>query len=695
MKDLSTLFLFSLLLILLNSCHLDELQFDKLSKQVDTQPTFIAPIAKGNVTVWDLVSAANNESENNIVTDPNGLVKIIYTKENLFTYQISELLDFPSQNNFTSGDQPVGAISPQDVVISHEVNLLELSEKVNGKLDGILLSDGNTAPFPEVLSPNMGAQFPLTDITGFKTVTLSNGTLKVEVKNNLKVPVSISGSLYDVTNNRQVAPFSFTNIAPQATSSLSYPMAGKDLSNKLEFRMNSFETPGSTTPVSINLRDYFSLTFSLTDLGISKGMVKIENTRTMEGSKGNFEFDFPEPNLKAFGAVLKKGSLIIKSVNEAPLTGVVNLVLPEIKNMLTGAPVTATIPLDGSTISIPLDNTLINFASDPLKPYNRIPYRYTLTINQSNGYIDYSADDALRLDVTLDRMEFQGVSGDFGKRTLQIDPGQFDLDVEILDKLKGDFKLDNPTLTHTVRNSVGIPAIATVNLMASNSQGKIVFLNPPAIVIPVPVGINGPLVTRDVVINKANSNIVPFISLPPTGQISYSGQIDFNPSDVVTPQNPNVLSMNAAFGVDMSLQMPLELQVSNLILKDTSAISGKDYKNVETADLILNVKNGVPLDIDLQLLFVDTLSGQQLGATNTTRMLSAAQVSTDGTLAPVESSHTFSLDKTQMEQLKKANAIVFSGSLSSPNNGATVAPINSNSRIEMNIVVKSKVNLNF
>jgi hypothetical protein len=694
MKDLSALFLFSLLLLLLNGCHLDELQFDKISSKVDLHPTFIAPIAKGNVTVWDFVSAANQENAN-LTKDPNGLVKIIYKQDNLFTYNISELLDFPVNNSFSSGDQPLGDISPEDVVIARTINLQELSGKVNGQLDAIVPLNGMTLPFPSVNASSLNAAFILEDIADFKTITLSKGTMKVQLKNKLKVPVNLSGSLYDITSNKSVADFSFANVAPETTKSITFNMQGMDLSNKVEFRMNSFDTPGSLTPVNINLNDFFTLTFSMTELGISKGEVKILKTQTLEGSKGNFEFDFPEADIKAFGAILKKGNLIIRSVNNLPLSGMINFSIPEIKNMITGAPVTAAVPLDGTVVTIPLDNTGINFTSDPQKPYNRIPYSYTLTINQSNGFINYSSTDALKLEVTLDKLDFKGVAGDFGKRTINIDPGKFALNVDMLDKLKGDFKLDNPVMTLTLRNSVGVPATIAFDFTASNKEGKTVSMNPPLIDIPVPPTITSGVVTKDVTFTRQNSNIVDFIALPPTGDITYSGKVDFNPSGNVTLDNPNFLDMSAIFAVDMALEMPMELQVSDLTFRDTSAISGEDFKNIETADLILTAKNGVPLDVDLQLLFIDSISGQQFGSTSVTRMLSAAQVSSSGAITSVESSHTFSLDKTQMDQLRKANAIVFSGILSSPNDGAAVAPINSDSRIEMNIVVKSKVNLNF
>lgn len=694
MKELSSVFLISLLLLLLNGCNLDELDFNKLSGDVDVQPTFVAPVAKGNITVWDMVNAANTENESSFSKDDNGLIKIIYKENNLFTYNISELLDFPASNTFSSGDQSLGDISPEDVVITKAINLQELSSKASG-MEGIALLNGMTVPFPEVASNGMNAHFILQEITDFKNITLSKGSLKVQLKNKLKVPVTITGSLYDIDNNRAVADFSFTAVAPETSKSLSFPLDGTDLSNKIEFRMESFQTTGSSTPVTINLNDYINLTFSLTDLGISKGLVQILNTQNMVGSAGNFEFEFPQPDMKAFGAILSKGALVIKSVNNLPLSGVIHFSIPEIKNITTGVPVKADIPLDGSTVSIPLDNMLINFASDAQQPYNRIPYTYGLTINKSDGYINYSSTDAMRLEITLEHLEFQGVSGDFGKRSVQIDPGKFNLNVDMLDKIEGDFKLVNPTLVLSVRNSVGIPGTIAMNFEASNSQGQSVLLNPPLIDVPVPASMNAGMVTKNVTINKDNSNIVPFISLPPTGDISYSGKVDFNTSGTVTPQNPNFLDMGAAFGIDLAIEMPLELQVSNLEFKDTSAISGEDFENIETAELLLIANNDIPLDIDLQLLYVDTITGQQFGASKVARILSAAQVSPTGDITTVKSSHTFSLDAAEMQKLRKANGIVFSGLINSPNGGQGVAPLLSDSHIEMSVIVKSKVKLNF
>ncbi|MDO9615469.1 MAG: hypothetical protein Q7J86_13215, partial [Bacteroidota bacterium] len=606
MKRSAYVFLYVLLLSVLNGCNLDNLDFEKLSKNVNMTPEFVAPVAKANITVWDIVQSANNENEDVITKDQNGLVKIVYRQNDLFNYNVRDLLDFPASQNFTSGDKLLGNISPNDISVSRNITLNELAGKMNGALDGLIPLHGQNVPFPPVSVQNLDLKFNYEPISDFNTITLGYGNLVIDLINKLKVPLSIRGSFFDVGYNRLITEFTFTNIAPTGSKNKSVNLSGFQLSNQVEFRLLSFETTGSETPVIVNLADYFSINFTLSELGISKGNLMIMNALTLEGSNDVFEFNFPEPDLKAFGAVLKRGSLSIKTTNNSQLKGSVNLTLNEIKNINTGNPIKVSIPLTGSLTNIPLENTVINFTADPAKPYNRIPYIYTLEINKSTGYINYSSTDVIKMEITLNDLEFQSITGDFGKRTIQIDPGVFDMNVDLLNKIEGNFKLANPTLELIIRNSIGMPASVDLDFTASNKEGKTAKLNPPLFDIPVPANINSGIATGSVFFNKGNSNIVNFIALPPTGEISYMGQANFNPTNmVITPQNPNFLDLGATFAIDMSMELPLEMQINNLTFKDTSAISGSDYDKIESAELILNAKNGIPLDIDMQLIFID------------------------------------------------------------------------------------------
>lgn len=679
-----------ILLFLIVGCNLDNLDFSKLSKDVALNPSYVAPIAKANIMVWDLIQSANKGYDDIITKDPNGLVKIVYRKNNLFKYNVRDFLTFPIQQAFSSGDKQLGEITPANVSVNRSISLGDLVNSVGGGLDAILPYNGLTVPFPAFSLTGLTVPFTLDPITDYTKITLSKGTLEINLENKLKVPVTIKGNLYDLGYNHKIADFSFTNIASNGISKSTSSLAGLLLSNRVEFRMTSFETNGSATPVNVNLNDFFKMTFDLKSLGISSGNLMVKS-QVLEGFSGSFGFVFPEPDLKAYAMVLKKGTMTIKTSNTSKLSGNINFILNEFKK--SSVPIKASIPLSGNSTTIDLAGADINFASDLSQPYNRIPYSYSLQVNNSNGYIDYLSTDVLKMDITLSNLEIKSILGDFGKRETLIDKGNFDMDIDMLSKFEGNFKLVNPKMELILHNSIGVPAAITMNFTGTSKDGKTAALNPPVFDIPVPASINAGTVTQSVFFTNQNSNIVNFIALPPTENVSYSGKVNFNTTNVVTLQNPNFFDLDASFGIDLALELPLELKISNLTFKDTSSISGTDFDKLENADLIINAKNGIPLDVDLQLFFVDTIAKKQIGASKKARVLTAAQVSASGVITPVQSSQTFSLDNTDIQNLRKANGIVFSGSVSSPSGGTGVATIYSDSKIEMNVVIKSKINL--
>lgn len=684
MKRIFLLTKFIFLLFLMSNCNLDSLDFGNLSKEVNLNPEIVAPLAKANITVWDLINTANKEKDTN-----SGIAKIVYRQNDLFKYNVSELLDLPLQQNFYLGDKQLGEISPANISVSKSITLNELTASLGGAISGLIALDGTNAPFPIYSFNGPFVSFKLDQINDYTSITLSKGSLEISMENKLKVPVSIKGSLYDLAYNKKIKDeFTFNNIAPGGTSKVTLDLAGIVLSNRIEFRMISFETPGSATPVGINLNDYFKLTFDLKNLGISKGNLMITTAQQLEGNSGVFGFIFPEPDMKAFTMQLKKGTLNIKMTNSSNLKGVINFTLNEIKR--NGVAIKATIPLSGNSTSIDLSGTDINFTSDQVTPYNRIPYSYSITVDKTEGYINYASTDVIKMDVALQNMEFKTIQGDFGKRVIQIDPSVFEMNVDMFNNINGGFKLANPTMELIIRNSIGMPATVGLNFIASSKEGKTAALNPPVFDIPVPANINSGIATKSIVFNKQNSNIVSFIALPPTSQVAYNGKVDFNKSNLVTPQNPNFLDADATFAIDLAMELPLELQIKDLTFKDTTAISGSDFENLESAELIITATNQMPLDFDFQLQFVDTISKKQYWASKVTKILTAAPVNA---AQYKETSVTFSLSKSEVEILKKSNGVVFYGIVISPAGETGIASLLYDRKIEMNVVIKSKLNL--
>jgi hypothetical protein len=676
-----------------NSCNLDSLDFDKLSDEVNLKPELVGPIARANISVWDLLQAVNKDNKDLISKDPNGLVKIMYKQTDLFKYNVRDLLSFPVQQSFSSGDKQLGDIQPGNVSINRNITLADLGGLAGGGPINVSLFNGLTVPIPAYSFNGPSFSYKIDQITDFNNVTLTKGSLEIAIENKLRIPVSLTGSLYDLGYNRKVKnDITFSNVAPNTIAKVSMDLAGVQLSNNLEFRLASFSTPGSTTPVYIDKNDYIKLTADLKNAIVSRGNLKV-NTQTVAGSSGTVSFVFPEPDLKAFATVLKKGTMTIKVSNTSKINGAINLNLPEIKK--NGIAVTASVPLSGSSVTVDLTGANLNFASDPVVPYNRIPYSYNVQVNTSTGYIDYSATDVIRVDMTLTGLEFKSVHGDFGKRAIQINPSTFDMNMDMLDKIDGNFKLLNPKLELIFHNSIGMPASVALDLKATNKSGQQLLLTrtPSTYDIPIPANINAGIATGSMIFDKQNSNIVSFVALPPSGKISYSGKADFNKTNVVTLQNPNFLDMDATFAIDVAMELPIELQVNNLTFKDTTGITGDNFDQVENAELTINATNGIPLDVDVQLFFIDTISKTQYGSSKKLKVLTAAQVSSTGVITPSVTTQPFGLDANEMKNLRKANGVVFSGSVSSPSGGTGVSSLYSDSKLQLNLVLKSKINL--
>ncbi len=98
------LVLFCFLTIPFKSCvDSDDYDFDKLSDKVDWQPNFVAPVGHGEYSLWYLLNQHEELSEDQtIVLGADGLIHIKYMEKDIFSYDVSEILDFPAQDPYST-----------------------------------------------------------------------------------------------------------------------------------------------------------------------------------------------------------------------------------------------------------------------------------------------------------------------------------------------------------------------------------------------------------------------------------------------------------------------------------------------------------------------------------------------------------------------------------------------------------------
>ncbi|MDE5418633.1 hypothetical protein L3049_11505 [Labilibaculum sp. DW002] len=99
-KSLIPFLLASILALSTQSCFDgDDYDMDKLSEQVDWTPNMIVPAGYGTYTLWYLLNQHEADpADQTIMLDAEGFLHIKYLEEDIFTYNVADVLDFPAQS---------------------------------------------------------------------------------------------------------------------------------------------------------------------------------------------------------------------------------------------------------------------------------------------------------------------------------------------------------------------------------------------------------------------------------------------------------------------------------------------------------------------------------------------------------------------------------------------------------------------
>lgn len=200
------------------------------------------------------------------------------------------------------------------------ISIWDLVQISNGEFDKIVPLNGMNAIFPPLSFVRQADVSSSGDLKNLASIDIDKVTLEIILENRLKVSMNINGSIFDTGHNKEITNFTLANVAPNETKITLVSLAGVQLSNNVEFRILKFESSGSVTPVLIDLNDYFRITLNLNDLSISSENLTIKKSQRLKNPLGVFGFDFPDLDLKAFGAVPERDSLSIKTISHQKIT---------------------------------------------------------------------------------------------------------------------------------------------------------------------------------------------------------------------------------------------------------------------------------------------------------------------------------------------------------------------------------------
>ena len=687
--------LFSMLSLM--SCMEEDLS--KISSTVSVSPDIAIPLVQSTTTLGDLLP-----DDENIYIESDSSIRISFKSENIAKVESDSLLQIenqaPTQENFT-----VGSINLADFSQTQTIKLSELGQNLEDDAISTQIEDAfnlaETAPEGKVPFPDIprqsGGSYDQSSSDEFLNVTMSEGSLSLEVENNTGLDIDyleLQLKNNDSNNKSLIGAFEFSNITQGTSQTQALSLVNKQMYKDISFEVVAVEITGSgpnvldpSTYIDLKETDNILLNISGSNITVTQGQFKFPD---QTGPSETFAFDLEFDDDVSIDFInLSGGALEYSYESSVNTTLELDLEIPQLKDP-NGDSFKEVLMIGNTsgneeTISINLDGYQFNFEDTE----NQLEINYASKITPTNGYASFNENDFVNLSIGVVDLEFSLIEGYFGQIIETIEPGELDVDVSLLEDITSGIKLETPNLIFTIDNTVGIPFEIDLDLKGTNGA-KSESITDALFEV---VSAYDEAVSTRVVFNETN-NLSELIALAPE-IISYSGSVTSNPDGNT---GPNSISPGTGISFGFEMDLPLYLRISEAVTTDTMAIDLSDSddftsEDIEAISCKLNVENEFPLDLNLMILFSDSLSGTTLD-TLQFGLLQAAEVDENGkTVAPKVYSLEVDLDSDQIDALFNANQILLDMKVASYNfeNQAVRLYTDYTIEIEAGLRIKSKI----
>lgn len=677
---------------ILAACKKEEVDFNKYDNY-KPEPEFGLPLVNADLTLVNLV-----KSDSNIKYDPDGFMRLFFRKSKIKEVSTLSLLTIPNQVA-SSYIQKLGLLDINDFNIEGGRSLTQMRNGFQNQLtkDAIDLAIANSPTIMPALNDGAPNITPFSLFNNFTQARIASGYLKVKFDNKLTVTVSsVTVNIYDIAflPATLVGTLLFTNVAPGASQTDSFNMAGKSLSNELGFNISQFQTLATSTPVAISGSDSLIFRASTSNMKVSGGRTILEE-QNVQSEDLLVDLTPDDPN-----TLIRKVGFTTASINYSYVSSLsedVELSLNFIgaKRSNGQALPAQTVYLNSNSNSngtIILNNTIMDFTQDPLQPYNRLRVLVVGRLMSSGQFVTFDSSDAINLLFSFSNINFNYVEGFFGTRVIPIDAG--DVNLAELKKIQGSLSFENPEMNFITNSSMGIPMEANLDLEGEGATGTKIKFNGPKLTIDFPkLNEVGQTKTSIGTFNTSNSSIRNVMALPPL-KFNYIGDVTTN---VGLPNSTNnFLTDSSKISFDIETRIPMSFSSSGFGLIDSfnnEATTGDGMKNVLRAELVLRITNGFPLGGDFKLYFVDT-AGTRLDSVILENSLIAAPVDASGkvTQLAAQTISRINLAGNLLENVKKSKKIYVLPLFKTSNNGSQFVKIysdyNINVKVGMNVKIK-------
>jgi hypothetical protein len=331
------------------------------------------------------------------------------------------------------------------------------------------------------------------------------------------------------------------------------------------------------------------------------------NQNLSGGSSESFNYT-PDGGGELYTLTLDAGELSIELETDLQHDLDVQLTFPYIT--IGGLPLAVNLPLvhtgmptSAASAQIDLTNYLIDFTAGG-GTNNTLEYTVEVAISGNGNPINGS--ESLDVNVSLNGLLFNLVTGDFGQRVVGLDGDSILLAI-FQNVSDGYFELNDPRLYLDVTNSFGFPVevditdLRTVNTIDGAVYPLTGFPNPTNVGYPI---LPGDSASTTLLFNSSNTSNITNVITPVPKYLHFAFQGTSNPAGQA--ENPNFITADSRLRIDARLELPLQGFAYGFMVVDTVEFTFDEaLDEVEWVKIRLNATNGFPVDLHAEILLAD------------------------------------------------------------------------------------------
>lgn len=671
------------------SCQRAQLDPDDLV--IGPQPGIRLPIGHVSMTMEDVLPVGNGLS-----IQGDGTYQFVMNLDSIINFDVSDLVTYPSQTNVNTSFK-MGLIEVPNVSASQGISLGTISSYVTNpsNFDSLLTaSHGTNSVFPAVPTQNPG-NVASVSLSNFSQASFDSGTLDMTLVNDYPVTVSLTVALKN-SGGSTVASYTFSNVLAGDSSTQSSSLAGVTMTNPLDVEITNFTSPGAGTPgvpssyVYIDTSDVLSLNIEGQNMLIYSGQAQV-TTQTVVDDVQQVDLNLSGTGIELEEIKFATGAINVSVNSSLPEALSIALSLPSSNPGGTPVQTTISVPASGtSSGSLNLAQAVVDLTQDILQPFNQFPVHYQATIQSSGQVVAIDSSQGVTVNMTIGTIDHEHVKGYFGSDTLSIPSDTVDLPVDLLNELGGTISFTEPSVTFAVNNGVGLPISVALD-MNSYYQGQGTSLNAQEFIMPHPnMNQMGVQIVDSVVIDKNNSNIVPFLTMPKS-EIAYGGQAIWNKDTTVTGRE-NFAMATSSLMADVLFDLPFIFTASGLSWVDSVEVNlSNDIIDSATATLFVNTTSWLPLDAQLTLAAYDSVGVMTYQTQVVLLQSGTVNPGTGIVSAPGIAVNAITMDALDYDAFTRASVLEITATMESSQQGAVPVKLLTHSAVEVALGLEIKI----